>query len=69
MYAVSGKAMYCLTASGMIFGLHKSKGVCSVMSSGPKINPFLASIPGVSNENYLVSKHSVCEILFMYVLC
>ncbi len=33
---------------------------CSVMSSGPKVNPFLASIPAVFNEKYLVPKHAVC---------
>lgn len=36
------------------------------MSSGPKVNPFLASIPAVSNEKYLVPKHAVCENLFMF---
>lgn len=56
---------YSLTALGMLFGHQKRKRECSVMSSGPKVNAFLESIPAVSNEKYLVPKHieiDVCSL-------
>ncbi len=46
---------------------------CSVMSSGPKVNPFLASIPAVFNEsiwfpNMQFVKSSSCVLSVKHII-